>query len=100
MGMLTWLKFSFLLEVEPSGHEIVLKATYRERIIPTEQVQTVLKQLDALIRNFVENPDRQVRDLTTGMDHSLLSIENPKPQLVDPSSTRTLATLFEDAAAK
>lgn len=98
--MLTWLKFSFLLEVEPSGHEIVLKATYRERIIPTEQVQTVLKQLDALVRNFVENPDRQVRDLTTGMDHSLLSIENPKPQLVDPSSTRTLATLFEDAAAK
>jgi amino acid adenylation domain-containing protein len=67
-------------------------------MFPTAQISLLLQQMDFLISAFVENTDQSLKSLVSGLEQhaEILSIENPHPAVVPASSTRTLATVFED----
>ncbi|KAI5788368.1 hypothetical protein EDC01DRAFT_617399 [Geopyxis carbonaria] len=94
------VEFSLLIEAEPKAEEIHLRVTFKEEILPRAQVTMILKQLDRIVQATTENPRQKLRDILPTIEDSLLSIENPAPKLVEASSTRTLATCFEEASSK
>ncbi|KAI5820682.1 hypothetical protein BZA77DRAFT_239966 [Pyronema omphalodes] len=93
------LEFTLLLEIEPVGDEIKIRATYKEEILPTKQVDSILAQLSHLISAISNNPTGTFKQLLAGAPAEVLSIANPFPELIPQPSTRTLATCFEDSAA-
>jgi amino acid adenylation domain-containing protein len=92
-------QFSLLLEVEPVGDEIKIRATYKEELLPTKQVDSLLAQLSHLISAITNNPAGTFKQLLAEAPAEILSIANPFPELIPQPSTRTLATCFEDSAA-
>jgi amino acid adenylation domain-containing protein len=91
-----------LIEIEPAkNNEILLRATYKDELFPATQVSVLLQQMDRLISGMVANHDRSLKALIMELGaENVLSIANPHPDLSGISKTRTLATVFEDTAAK
>jgi amino acid adenylation domain-containing protein len=91
-----------LIEIEPAkNNEILLRATYKDELFPATQVSVLLQQMDRLISGMIANHNRSLKALVMDLGvESVLSISNPYPDLSGISKTRTLATVFEDTAAK
>ncbi|TGZ81379.1 acetyl-CoA synthetase-like protein [Ascodesmis nigricans] len=93
------LEFKLLVEFEPKGDHLNIKATYKDNWVSDAQVTVLLRQLDAMVEKMVLRPDDAIESLTQNMEPSLLSINNPIPSY-EPISSRTLATVFEETAAR
>ncbi|RPB21806.1 hypothetical protein L211DRAFT_827739 [Terfezia boudieri ATCC MYA-4762] len=94
------LGFSLLLEAEPSRDIITLKATYKTEILPPTQLSVLLFQLDYLVSSIVASPFITLNTLSSGLDESLLSIQNPKPTIPRLDHIPSLVDLVETMATE
>ncbi|KAF8444235.1 hypothetical protein BGX38DRAFT_1143770 [Terfezia claveryi] len=94
------LEFSLLLEAEPSGDIVTLKATYKTEILPPTQLNVLLSQLDFLVSSIVASPFITLNTLSSGLDESLLSIQNPKPTIPPLDHIPSLVELVETMATE
>ncbi|KAF8420669.1 hypothetical protein EV426DRAFT_239732 [Tirmania nivea] len=94
------LEFSLLLEAEPSGEIITLKATYKAEILPPTQLNFLLFQLDHLVSSIAASPFITLNTLSSSLDETLLSIQNPGPTFPSLDHTPSLAKLVEMMATE
>lgn len=88
-----------MLEFEPKGEHISIKATFKHDKISEAQAALLLQQLDSILGTFVQDAEHTIETLVCGMDQALLSITNPAPNYeVVPS--RSLATVFEESVSR
>ena len=77
-----------------------MKATYKTEILPPTQLDTLLFQLDYLVSSIVASPFITLNTLSSGLNESLLSIQNPKPTIPGLDHTPSLAKLVEITATE
>ncbi|KAL0265124.1 NRPS protein [Diplodia seriata] len=70
------LEFKLTLEFEPRTTGLVSKATYDPAVLPKDQVDIIISQIEQLVGFFLENVDAELTQQVQRMDHSVLSIEN------------------------
>jgi amino acid adenylation domain-containing protein len=75
-----YLEFSLTLDLEPTQHGVKAKATYQSSILPSQHVEILLQQIDALVKIAVARPDTLMSELSGQLPTSVLSVANPHPQ--------------------
>lgn len=75
-----YLEFNLTLELEPTHQGVKMKATYQSSLLPSEHVETLLQQLDALVRIVVARPETLMSELSSQLPISVLSVANSEPQ--------------------
>ncbi|KAG9674735.1 peptide synthetase, partial [Aureobasidium melanogenum] len=75
-----YLEFNLTLELEPTQHGVKAKATYQSSLLPTQHVEILLQQLDALVKIVVARPETFMNELSSQLPTSVLSVANPGPQ--------------------
>ncbi|OMP81947.1 Hydroxamate-type ferrichrome siderophore peptide synthetase [Diplodia seriata] len=70
------LEFKLTLEFEPRTTGLVSKATYDPAVLPKDQIDIIISQIEQLVGFFLENVDAELTQQVQRMDHSVLSIEN------------------------
>ncbi|KAI4743524.1 peptide synthetase [Aureobasidium sp. EXF-12298] len=75
-----YLEFNLTLELEPTQHGVKAKATYQSSLLPTQHVEILLQQLDALVKIVVARPETFMNELSSQLPTSVLSVANPDPQ--------------------
>ncbi|KAG9584471.1 peptide synthetase, partial [Aureobasidium melanogenum] len=76
-----YLEFNLTLELEPTQHGVKAKATYQSSLLPTQHVEILLQQLDALVKVVVARPETFMNELSSQLPTSVMSVANPDPQL-------------------
>ncbi|KAK4902807.1 hypothetical protein LTR27_000746 [Elasticomyces elasticus] len=73
-------EFNFVLEVEPSAAgPLLMRATFQQRLLPQEQVDTMLQQVECIAAHLLAHPDALVRSMSSALRPRLLSSANAKP---------------------
>ncbi|KAL9616128.1 MAG: hypothetical protein Q9160_008972 [Pyrenula sp. 1 TL-2023] len=75
-----FLDFALLIEVEPIGDKLKTKVTFAKSILPTNQAEMFLSQLDQIVTVFSSSPDINLGQVYDGLPGRLLSIENSQNQ--------------------
>ncbi|KAG9704858.1 peptide synthetase, partial [Aureobasidium melanogenum] len=75
-----YLEFNLTLELEPTQHGVKAKATYQSSLLPTQHVEILLQQLNALVKIVVARPETFMNELSSQLPTSVLSVANPDPQ--------------------
>lgn len=75
-----FLEFVLLLEFEPRGDKIHAKATYQNSMLPPEQAQILLEQIDLVASILIESPTLPIDEVDRHLPQSSLSIFNPNPE--------------------
>lgn len=93
------LQYTISIELEPTRDGYLLyRITFAQNILPTEQAELLLKQLDALLTNIVENPDGHATQMPKSYA-ALYSITPPiEPEI--PSEVSLLHQFVEISAEK
>ncbi|KAJ5988322.1 hypothetical protein N7481_003532 [Penicillium waksmanii] len=86
-----FLEFAFLLDLEPREDKIHAKMSYQQSILPYEQAQLLLEQIDLIASILIENPQLPIEEVASHLPSSILSISNP--ELETQTQTRTQAGL-------
>lgn len=92
------LEFSLTLEIFPSLGDIVLKASYREDLLPKSQVDILLRQVEQVSRLIVEKCTTSLDDVFSHLSSDILSLENENPQT--SLGVETLSSPVEKIAAE
>lgn len=71
-----FLEFTMTLEIELSGDKLTAKATYPESVLPQNQVDILLDQIEQVASLFMRFPDLLLADINSRLTDSVLSIEN------------------------
>ena len=72
-------EFSLVLEFEPRGDSLTIKATFQEALLPLPQVKMLFRQLQELANALLQSPGEAVSTLSARIDERLLSIANAQP---------------------
>ncbi|KAM0513625.1 hypothetical protein ACHAPE_007675 [Trichoderma viride] len=91
------LETKLLLEVEPNDSGFSIQATHHTDAFPFDVVETLVKQLKAVIQHIVQHPDGLIRELKEAIDTEP-SVANTDPEKLQEETD--LALLFEATAAK
>ncbi|KAJ5102908.1 hypothetical protein N7532_003437 [Penicillium argentinense] len=76
VGAAEFLEFAFLLDFEPREDNIRAKMTYQESILPHEQVQILLEQIDSVASVLIDNPTLSINEIASSLPSSRLSVLN------------------------
>ncbi|KAJ5605924.1 AMP-dependent synthetase/ligase [Penicillium lagena] len=76
VGAAEFLEFALLLEFEPREDHICAKATYQRSILPREQAELLLKQIDCVASVLIDSPDLPIPDICNHFPPSVLSMHN------------------------
>ncbi|KAJ5815263.1 AMP-dependent synthetase/ligase [Penicillium riverlandense] len=71
-----FLEFALLLEFEPREDHICAKATYQRSILPREQAEILLEQIDCVASVLIDSPDLPISDICCHFPSSVLSMHN------------------------
>ncbi|PNS17152.1 Nonribosomal peptide synthetase 2 [Sphaceloma murrayae] len=75
-----YVEFDLTLDVEPSKSGYVVKATYRQNILPKPQIEFFLDQLDLILTQVVDFPECRLNELFVDVHpQDCMSIFNPLP---------------------
>lgn len=91
------LETKLLLEVESNDSGFSIQATHYTDAFPFDVVETLVKQLKAVVQHIVQHPDGLIRELKEAIDTEP-SVANTDPEKLQEETD--LALLFEAAAAK
>jgi non-ribosomal peptide synthetase component F/aryl carrier-like protein len=75
-----FLEFAFLLDLEPKEDRIHAKMSFQQSILPHEQAQILLEQIDVVASILIENPALPIEDVASHLPSSILSISNAEPE--------------------
>lgn len=75
-----FLEFALLLSFEPRGDRIHAKITYDNAILPDEQARLLLEQIDCVASILIRSPSIPIRDISSQLPQSTLSICNDEFQ--------------------
>ena len=89
-------EYSLVLEFEPTSDSVRAKATFQQALIPPQQIDHAISQIQHYINCMVNNPDSLVDNLSDCLPVSELSISNPEPQ--DFAQGRNLLHAIENHA--
>jgi ferricrocin synthase len=81
------LQYALILEIEPRGHQLSLKATYNTSSLCAEQVETFIGQFEAIVAFYTRSPNMPWKEVLDHVQPRDLSIANPNFSTVDPSIT-------------
>ncbi|TAQ91641.1 hypothetical protein B7494_g92 [Chlorociboria aeruginascens] len=92
------LEFSLTLEIIPGVGNVDLKANYQQSVFPKSQVEILLRQVEQLCIIIIQNEGTTLEKSFSHLDHEVLSIENPTPDIsIGPE---TLCSPVERVAAE
>lgn len=74
VGAAEFLEFALLLEFEPRQDKIYAKATYQESILPSEQAQILLEQIDHVASILIDSPTLLIDQISGHLPRPALSI--------------------------
>jgi amino acid adenylation domain-containing protein len=74
VGAAEFLEFALLLEFEPRQDNIYAKATYQESILPFEQAQILLEQIDHVASILIDSPTLLLNQIGSHLPLVTLSI--------------------------
>jgi hypothetical protein len=87
VGAAEFLEFAILLEFEPRQDNIYAKATYQESILPFEQAQILLEQIDLVASILIDSPALLIDQISGHLPQPSLSISSsefePRQSLPD-----------------
>ena len=89
-------EYSLVLEFEPTSDSVRAKATFQQALIPPQQIDHVISQIQHYVNCMVNNPNSLVDNLSDCLPVSELSISNPEPQ--DYAQGRNLLHAIENHA--
>ncbi|KAI4729506.1 peptide synthetase [Aureobasidium sp. EXF-10728] len=75
-----YLEFNLTLELEPTQYGVKTKTTFQPSVLPSQHVEVLLQQLDALVKIVVSRPETLMDELSSQLPTSVLSVANPDPQ--------------------
>ncbi|KAL7920302.1 non-ribosomal peptide synthetase [Trichoderma austrokoningii] len=91
------LETGLLLEAEPNDSGFSIQATHHTGVFPSDVVETLVKQLKAVIQYLMQHPDGLISELKEAIGTEP-SVANTGPEKLQEQAD--LASLFEAAAAK
>lgn len=91
------LETKLLLEVEPNDSGFSIQATHHTDAFPSDVVETLVKQMRAVVEHIIQHPDGLISELKDAIDTEP-SVANANPEMLQDETD--LALLFEAAAAK
>ncbi|PPJ55288.1 hypothetical protein CBER1_04278 [Cercospora berteroae] len=74
------LEFNFVLEIDPTPTALRIRATYQQRLLSTEQVDMLIKQIESVAKQLFSDAEGLVEMLYSKLNDELLSIYNPEPK--------------------
>lgn len=69
------------VEIEPQGELVTLRITFHSDIIPTEQVEILLQQFDAIFCRMAQSPDENDVDILRSHPHLFAILPAEEPEL-------------------
>ncbi|KAI9741494.1 MAG: hypothetical protein M1818_004300 [Claussenomyces sp. TS43310] len=104
VGSVDYLEFNLTLEISPGIEDIELKANYQRALFPESQINILLGQIEQLVMRLMHSPTTALDQMCAFLKQELLSIQNPSPQLCQPTlslsaSVESLAVKYPDAPA-
>jgi non-ribosomal peptide synthetase component F len=72
-----YLEFNLTLEVVPGNERLQFLANYQRAIFPKEQVDILLRQVEALVKEFIESPKTPLQNCYDALPPDTLSIVGP-----------------------
>lgn len=72
-------EYNLVIEFEPSAQGLRARATYQKSILPVDQVDLALRQLECIGKHLLEHPQDPLDTLATAFRPDLLSAANPQP---------------------
>lgn len=78
VGAAEFLEFALLLGFEPKNDRIHAKITYEHSILPREQAQLLLEQIDYVVSILIRFPELSIGDIGSHLPQSSLSTCNEK----------------------
>ena len=79
------LQYALVLEVEPRGNLMHLKATYKTSVLCAEQASLLISQFEAVFAFYAQSLNTPWKKVLDHMQSQDLSITNAKPSSVDAS---------------
>lgn len=76
VGAAEFLEFAFLLGFEPKNDRVHATITYEHSILPREQAQLLLEQIDCVASILIRFPELPISDIGSHLPQSSLSICN------------------------
>ncbi|GAB1738581.1 hypothetical protein NU219Hw_g3383t1 [Hortaea werneckii] len=86
-------EYNFVLELEPTSSGVRARATYQQQLIPFEQAQLALQQIDRIARHLLQQPQEPVEKLLGAFSRQQLSCTNTEPSTA--ASTREIVSTME-----
>jgi amino acid adenylation domain-containing protein len=77
------LEFKLTLEFEPCENYISCRATFDPSMLPEHQIQVLLRQIDEIVSNFLEDTNRTMADVGRCFTTPSLSVANPNPRRIN-----------------
>lgn len=96
VGAAEFLEFALLLSFEPKGDKIYAKLSYDNSILPYEQAQLLLEQIDCVASILIRSPSLSIRDITSHLPQPTLSVCNEDFQ--DPCDLPSLLSGVDNIA--
>lgn len=76
VGAAEFLEFAFLLDLEPREDQIIAKMSFQESILPHEQAQLLLEQIDSVASILLDNPLLSIDEVSSHLSPTIMSISN------------------------
>ena len=92
------LEFDLTLEVIPGSGIIELKANYQSSTFPHSQIQTLLTQVEYVVKSILDDGSAPLNTIFDGLPVHVLSIQNENPET--NLGQGTLSSPVEEVAAK
>ncbi|KAJ5151010.1 Nonribosomal peptide synthase sidC [Penicillium canariense] len=80
VGTAEFLEFALLLELEPREDGIRAKATYQQSVLPREQAELLLEQVDYVASILIDSPTLEIGDISCQLPQHTLSLVNAQAQ--------------------
>lgn len=76
--------FNLVVELEPSDNGVMARVTFQRSLIPSPQVDLLLRQMSALVEIMVTEPETPVRELSQLLPDIARSLWNTNPAFSGP----------------
>ncbi|KAF2764184.1 peptide synthetase [Teratosphaeria nubilosa] len=73
-------EFNLVVEYQPTESGLLVRATYQTSVLPPQQVELMLDQLNALVSHMLRHLGAPTSSMTSAFEPGLLSIVNPSPR--------------------
>lgn len=92
------LEFNLTLEILPGIGNIEFKANYQSSLFPPSQIQTLLSQMEYIVKNILHDDSSAPDDIFANFPSQILSLENEHPER--KLGLETLSSPVERVAAE